>query len=149
MRPSPNRRARPLAGGLVGVIVGAVAVTAMLGACSGGGGGGGETAATSVDNHEACARLDELDRGADAIAQANVADPDQFRADFDRAVDGYVSALNKLRKVAPASLHEPIDELRRDVSRHDFADGAAARAELAAFATKECGAAPTSGPRYS
>ena len=39
----------------------------------------------------------------------------------------YVTALTKLRKVAPASLHEPIDELRRDVSRHDFADGAPAR----------------------
>ena len=135
MRPSPNRRSR-------GPSPAWSAVVAILGACSGGsgGGGGGGTTATSVDNHEACARLDELDRGADAIAQANVADPDRFRADFDRAVDSYVSALTKLRKVAPASLHEPIDELRRDVSRHDFADGAPARAELAAFATKECGA---------
>ena len=134
---------------VVSVVVSVVAGTAILGACSGGGGGGGATAAASVDNHEACARLDELGRGADAIAQVNVADPDQFRADFDRAVDRYVSALSKLRKVAPASLHEPIDELRRDVSRHDFADGAAARARLAAFATKECGAAPTSGPKNS
>ena len=144
----PRTDARGLAGVVASVVVGVVAGTAILGACSGGGGGGG-TAAASVDNHEACARLDELDRGADAIAQVNVADPDQFRADFDRAVDRYVSALSKLRKVAPASLHEPIDELRRDVSRHDFADGAAARARLAAFATKECGAAPTSGPTNS
>ena len=120
--PEPTRAG--LAGVVASVVVGVVAGTAILGACSGGGGGGG-TAAASVDNHEACARLDELDRGADAIAQVNVADPDQFRADFDRAVDRYVSALSKLRKVAPASLHEPIDELRRDVSRHDFADGAA------------------------
>src|SRR4029453_2764189 len=122
MRPSPNRRARALAG--------LVAVTAILGACSSGGGGGG-TAAASVDNHEVCARLDQLDRGADAIARANIADPDEFRAEFDRAVDDSLGAPTKLRKAAPASLHEPIDELRRDVSRRDFADGATARARLA------------------
>ncbi len=143
MRPFPTRRARALAGTVLGV----VAITAILGACSGSGGATGGIAGGSVDNHEACARLDQLDRGADAIVQANIADPDEFRADFGRAVDDYVAALTKLRKVAPASLHEPIDELRRDVSRHDFADGAPARAELAAFATKECGAPPTSAPK--
>ncbi len=148
MRHSPTRRARALAGVVGGVVAGVVAVTAILGACSAGGGGGGAAAGGSVDNHEACARLDQLDRGADAIARANIADPDEFRTDFDRAVDSYVTALAKLRTAAPASLHEPIDELRRDVSHHDFASGAPVRARLAEFATKECGAPPTSTPKH-
>jgi hypothetical protein len=141
MRPSLTRCARALAG--------TVGVAAILAGCSSGGGGGGGSAGSGVDNHEACAQLDRLDRGADAIAQANIADPDVFAAEFDRAVDAYVADLAKLRKVAPESLHDPIDELRRDVSRHDFADGAPARAKLAAFATKKCGAPPTSGPKNS
>ena len=81
-------------------------------------------------------RLDELAGTAQELEQVNVADPDVFADALTGAVKAYKDELDALRKVAPDALQDPIDDVERAVSKHDFTAAITAREPLDEFATR-------------
>jgi hypothetical protein len=135
------------------VIVGVLVAAVIGAACSGGGGG---SKATTPSRPAACAYVTKLDQIADAVATANVDDPDTFNATLETAVTEYVANVQALQRVAPTSLHASLELVAADVQQHRFAAAATDRADLDTYAQRECGravalapTATTSGPTTS
>ena len=109
-----------------------------LAGCGGSGDGDGGGSAAADGPEKTCAALDELAGTAQELEQVNVADPDAFADALTGAVKAYKDELDALRKVAPDVLQDPIDDVERAVSKHDFTAAITAREPLDEFATAEC-----------
>jgi hypothetical protein len=110
----------------------------VVAACSSGGGSG----AGSRD--EICMLVAELSDTGDAVAAADVADPESFRRALDDAVTRYVETVRKLRPLVPERLHDEVDRLEAAAEQYDFEEALAARRALAGDEATSCTSATTS-----
>jgi hypothetical protein len=115
----------------------------LLSGCGGSTGSG----TANGDANATCAALGRMAKHAPAVEHADVSDPDNFARTFDRALKQYTDDLRKLRKVAPTSLHDPIDAIDAAVAQHDFQGALLARGALDDYAATTCRPATSAAAR--
>jgi hypothetical protein len=120
-------------------ILGVFLVPMLLASCSGGGGGGSSPAASASGRAPACAFIAKLDVIANAVAQADVHDPDTFNKTLATAVRDYVTNVRGLKAVAPTDLKTSLDRVQADVQQYRFTAALTDRAALDAYASRTCG----------
>jgi len=111
------------------------AAALLLAAC----GVTGSKSAGGGSHASACAYVAKLDEIAAGVAQADVHDPVAFNKTLDAAVHDYVSNVKSLRAVAPSSLSASLDRVESDVQQYRFDAARTDRAELDAYAARNCG----------
>ena len=92
-----------------------------------------------------CGVIDDLDRIAAGFARTDPADPEAFDRALGAATDRYTAAGRELRDRLPEELRDGLDRHLAAVRQYRFADAAADRKAIDAWAADECGrTAPTS-----
>jgi hypothetical protein len=130
MHAAPSRR--------VAIWVGSFVAMLTLAACHGGGSTGASATGDPVDVKSACAALVSLRHSSDVLDGIDVADPAASLAALARAVAAYSASLAAFERVAPLSLRARAEAVRTAVIAHHFADAAAKRAAIDAWATRHC-----------
>jgi hypothetical protein len=115
-----------------------VAFGVVVAACSSGG------ASNRESKDEVCELVADLGDAGDAVAAADVADPESFRRALDDAVTRYVETVRKLRPLVPERLRDDLDHLEAAVEQYDFDEALTARRALAADEATACASATTS-----